>query len=394
MRTYKPKFKDKRGKWKEVGKWWIELRDHNEIVRRFAGFPDKAATEALGQQIQKLISYKVAGLSPDPQMTRWLEQIPSKFQKRFIEVGLLDASRAEASKPLSEHISDFVATIQSRSAEKHAKQTKSYLMKIIQGCGFNFWSEVRASDIENYLGKLREKGLSIKTANYYIGTFRRFSLWMVREKRATEVPSIHTKRAPKYNARAFEQDEFQKLLEAAKRGPTLYGLSGYQRYLLYVLAVESGLRRGELKAITPASFDFKNNTVFVKGQNTKNSDDATQTISVGTAKLFKEHIANKMPNVILFELGLHTADMIRADCKAGSIEVENNRGKLNFHSLRHTCGTFLADKGVHPKTIQTIMRHKDINLTMGLYTHTLKGQVATAINSLPNFTKHKATGTE
>ena len=83
-----------------VSKWWIELRDHNEIIRRFAGFPDKTATEALGQQIQRLMSYKVAGLPPDPQMTRWLEQIPPKLQKRFIEVGLLDASRAEASKTL------------------------------------------------------------------------------------------------------------------------------------------------------------------------------------------------------------------------------------------------------------------------------------------------------
>ena len=210
---------------------------------------------------------------------------------------------------------------------------------------------------------------------------------MVREKRAQEMPNLHAERAPKYRARAFERDEFQKLLLAAKKSPERFGLSGYQRLLLYILAVETGLRRGELRVITPASFDFKSSTVFVEGQNTKNSDDATQTISAGTAKLFKEHIANKMPNVILFELGLHTANMIRIDCEEAGIEVENNKGKLNFHSLRHTCGTFLADKGVHPKVIQEIMRHKDINLTMSRYCHTLRGQCAKAVNSLSDLTK-------
>ena len=137
---------------KKVSKWWIELRDHNEIVRRFAGFRDKAATEGLGQQIERMISYKVAGLPPDPQLSRWLEQIPAKLRKRFIDVGLLDASRAAATKPLREHIADFVKTVRSRSKEKHAKQTRSYLVRIMRDCGLNFWSDVRSSDIENYIG--------------------------------------------------------------------------------------------------------------------------------------------------------------------------------------------------------------------------------------------------
>jgi len=56
----------------------------------------------------------------------------------------------------------------------------------------------------------------------------------------------------------------------------------------------------------------------------------------------------------------------------------------DFHALRHTTGTLLALGGVNPKTAQTLMRHSDINLTMSLYTHTLAGQEAAAIASLPN----------
>jgi putative DNA primase/helicase len=56
----------------------------------------------------------------------------------------------------------------------------------------------------------------------------------------------------------------------------------------------------------------------------------------------------------------------------------------DFHSLRHTAGTLLASSGVHPKVAQSLMRHSDINLTMSLYTHTLRGQESEAVAMLPD----------
>jgi len=82
------------------------------------------------------------------------------------------------------------------------------------------------------------------------------------------------------------------------------------------------------------------------------------------------------------------------------LKVERDGGKLDFHGLRHTFGTLLAASGIHPKTAQQLMRHSDINLTMSRYTHILSGQEATAIESLPDFSKsnsrdsQKATGTD
>lgn len=51
--------------------------------------------------------------------------------------------------------------------------------------------------------------------------------------------------------------------------------------------------------------------------------------------------------------------------------------------LRHTTGSLLA-AGVHPKVIQSIMRHSDINLTMSRYTHILRGQESEAVAKLPD----------
>lgn len=79
--------------------------------------------------------------------------------------------------------------------------------------------------------------------------------------------------------------------------------------------------------------------------------------------------------------------MIQADCEDAGIEIKNHKGKLNFHSLRHTTGSFLAAEGIPPKAIQEVMRHKDINLTMSRYTHLLSEQKRAAVNKMPEFTR-------
>ena len=52
--------------------------------------------------------------------------------------------------------------------------------------------------------------------------------------------------------------------------------------------------------------------------------------------------------------------------------------------------------GVHPKVAQSIMRHKDIDLAMSLYTHTLRGQESEAISKLPDLSRpsKRASGTD
>ncbi len=63
--------------------------------------------------------------------------------------------------------------------------------------------------------------------------------------------------------------------------------------------------------------------------------------------------------------------------------MKNHAGDvLDFHSLRHTCGAWLAINGEQLKVIQTIMRHSSITLTMDTYGHLLPGQESDAIEKL------------
>ena len=169
--------------------------------------------------------------------------------------------------------------------------------------------------------------------------------------------------------------------------------------LLYRFAAQSGLRANEIRFLIVASFDFNNKLVILAEKYTKNRKEATLPLRSDTATMLKELFANKLPQTPAFKLPSqwNMAKMIRIDLANAGVEIDPERGQVCFHSLRHSFGTMLAASGVHPKTAQSLMRHSDINLTMSRYSHVLRGQEATAVESLPNLStpsKGKATGTD
>ena len=79
--------------------------------------------------------------------------------------------------------------------------------------------------------------------------------------------------------------------------------------------------------------------------------------------------------------------------------LNDDSERLDFHALRHTCGAWLALKGVHPNVIQAIMRHSTITLTMDTYGHLFPDQEAEAVARLADLIPRpaieaKATGTD
>ena len=70
--------------------------------------------------------------------------------------------------------------------------------------------------------------------------------------------------------------------------------------------------------------------------------------------------------------------------KSDFLKYQDSHGRFaDFHSLRHTFITNLANAAVAPKTVQTLARHSDIRLTMNVYTHVDRDQQAAALEALP-----------
>ena len=373
---------------KQTKNWYIELRDHRGILRRIPAFGDKPASEALGRKIERLVSFKVAGEQPDPQLSRWLDQIPDKVCKQLVRIGLLDRTRAAAGKTLSEHIDDFQKFL--GGSTHHAKKRSNAIRKIFNACGFKNWNDISASKVWNYLVEQRDSGaLAQRTFNDRVGAVKHFCRWMVRDRRATESPvgylKTETVTENVHERRPLEPDQVRRLLETTKFAPKRFKLTGPERAMLYRLAIETGLRRNELKSLTVSCFDLDAKTVTLKPRSTKNKKNAKLPLRPDTVKQLQPFLAVKTSDAQVFDVPINTADMIKADeADAGIPYVDSEGRHADFHALRHTTGSWLAANNVHPKVAQAIMRHSDINLSMSRYSHVMEGQEAEAVARLPD----------
>jgi hypothetical protein len=163
--------------------------------------------------------------------------------------------------------------------------------------------------------------------------------------------------------------------------------------------------------------------VTCKAGNTKNRKLARLYLTRDVADPLAAHVATKAPGAPVFAMPHvgNAARMFKADMEAARrawleaaqgpeerlqreqsdfLAVVNHDGEhADFHCLRHTCGAWLAMAGNHPKTVQSIMRHASITMTMDTYGHLFPGQEADAIAKLPKMMENEpelsaATGTD
>lgn len=393
MRIFKQQYKTKSGRMKQCSKYYIELKDHLGVLRKYPGFSDKRLTFALGSRIELLTAFKRAGQPPDAQICEWLQGISKKLSDRLAKIGLIDMNRVAAGRPLIEHLNDYRLSI--GDITQHARTSYSALKKIFSECKFVYWSDVQASRLYNHLINLRTKNkISQRTFNKWLKACRAFCSWMVQDRRASESPISHLRPVTitirEVDRRALEDSELKRLLDTTATGPKRYGMRGYERYLLYRFAVESGFRAGEIRSLVVRNFDFINRTVTIQAGSSKRKRQDVQVLKPDTTELLKEFLKNKTPEVKAFggtykHLTSRTGEMIRADLAAAGIPYEDESGRIfDFHGLRHQTGTMLARAGVHPRDAMEFMRHSSIEITMKYYTHLRKGAEVETAAKLPD----------
>jgi len=403
MRLFKATYRDREGNVKQSRKWYIDFEDHLGIRRRWPGFTDKKATEDFGRQVERLIGVKSAGEQPEGDLSRWLECLPDGIRKKISDIGLLKKERAAGGKMLTEHLKDFHACLKNRgNTEGYADTTKQRARRIIEGCSFKTWHDINVAKVEKFLAELREngslkhkkkkQGLSISSSNYHLKALKAFCRWMIENGRASDSPilrlkKLNTKTDQRHERRALSADEVRRLLEVARGGSEYLGITGPERAMIYRLAVETGLRANELRTLTVSAFDLKKGEVQVKASFSKHRREDFIPLRKETARDMKNFLRGKLPNAKAFTVPDKPFLMLKSDLEAAGIPYVDESGKYaDFHSLRHTTGSLLAQRGVHPKVIQKILRHSDINLTMNRYTHIFRGQESQAIESMPDLT--------
>jgi len=347
--------------------WYIKYRDAEGIERRVKGYKDKVATQQRAAQLER--------------------------EAELGSSGVVDRYKEHRARPLREHLEDFRQTLLAKGNTKgYVDTVLARLTRIIEGCKFTRWDDIQASQVQKYLASLRdgENGISAQTFNFYLQAIKQFCKWIVQDQRAIESPVRHLKGLNvkvdrRHDRRALEPEQVKHLLATTAAAPKRFGMTGPQRTMLYRLAIETGLRAKELRSLKVSSFDLDGCTVTVRAGYSKRKRQDVLPLRPDTAAVLREFLSDKLPEAKAFKVPYKTANMLKADLTVAGIPyVDEAERYADFHALRHTTGSWLAANGVHPKVAQAIMRHSDINLTMGRYTHTLRGQEAEAVQSLPD----------
>ena len=180
---------------------------------------------------------------------------------------------------------------------------------------------------------------------------------------------------------------------------------------LYVVAVTTGMRRGELLGLRWTDIDLDGAARLRVGRQLQRMRDGSGLQFV-TPKGGKGRTI-RLPVCTVEELKAHRARQAEEKLKAGSLyedgglvfatevgmplepsNIDRRSFKpllekaglpdMRFHDLRHTCATVLLSEGVNAKFVQELLGHADIKLTLGTYSHFLPSmgdQTALAMES-------------
>lgn len=388
--------------------WHVQYFDHTGRRRtKSTKTSDKKAAERIGNKYEAEAALRRERVI-DPRLERIYEQ---------------------AAKPLAGHLDAFGDAMRSRAGAAHIKATRKFCDAVAE---FNDWKllrDVEPDGANRFIVAMFDSGSSARTVASYVQAAKSFTKWAVKSGRLSSDPLAtvtkpSTDGDPRVVRRYLSQDEYRWLDATCRQSCTAWGMSGQERALLYALAIQTGLRSAELRSLTRGKLHLAANPPFVtvEAKRTKNSKPARQYIQPELAAELRSHSATKLAGAAVFNMPARedVAEMLRDDMalarerwlatsQAGQERIEadasdflrpldSEGATLDFHALRHTCASWLIQAGADVKTVQAVMRHSDIKLTLDRYGHLYPGSEAAAVAMVRDafLAPHaaKATGTD
>jgi integrase len=158
---------------------------------------------------------------------------------------------------------------------------------------------------------------------------------------------------------------------------------------MYMIAQRTGLRRGELRTLTPSSFGLDESPpiVVVSGADSKRRKKDVLPLSANLARTVYSYLETRDQKNLIWpgSWWRRSAEMLRNDLEESGIDPIAEDGRVvDFHGQRVTFITGLARAGVHPAVAQKLARHSDVNLTLKTYTRLQLTELLNAVESLPS----------
>jgi len=270
---------------------------------------------------------------------------------------------------LSELIYDYMSNVYSG---KYPKAEQGKLNVWLINLGDLFIDSITVNNISDALVNI-SIGKANATINRYKAAISVVFTYACRQYNLASNPVqlIPSKREDNHRVRYLSTLERERLLKACKEA------TWSKLYLLVLIAITTGARRGELLGLRWNDIDFERQTAYV--QTTKNGQPKVLPL---TANAVKELIKFRQQDDSLVFNSEIKPD--KAFCFNKQWEKALKTSKVEdftFHCLRHTCASYLAQSGASLLEIADVLGHKQISVTKR-YAHLCIDHKEKLINSV------------
>ena len=181
------------------------------------------------------------------------EAMLEKIKTELSSYGVFKPSAIKLKDWMDEWLTLYLPNIEATTRAGYEERIKNRIFPYLGNIPLNC---LTTKEIQQWVNKLSEEGLSPKTVKNVFLNIKSALDKAVVLKMITANPceGVELPKMEKYQAEVYDTEEISKLLEVAK---------GTDMYLLAILEIFTGLRRGELVALEWSDIDLESGTVNI-----------------------------------------------------------------------------------------------------------------------------------
>jgi integrase len=152
---------------------------------------------------------------------------------------------------------------------------------------------------------------------------------------------------------------------------------------LVLVALNTGLRRGELFSLRWADLDFDHAMLTVRSAASKSGDSRRVPLNaeaLGVLKAWKKQAKPASAEALVFP-GNNGARLTNVNKSWATLCKLAKVTNFRFHDLRHTFASKLVQRGTDLNTVRALMGHADLKMTLR-YSHLAPDNLAAAVAKL------------
>jgi len=221
--------------------------------------------------------------------------------------------------------------------------------------------------VRQYLAGLHRRDGKPYSPYYLDQVFRSlntFFAWIVREGGLEVSPMLRVRRprVPQRKSPRLSLEEVERLLEAIKRGR-----NAARDLAMICLAVDSGLRRGEIMGLRLDGVDLERATVRVLGKGSKERDVPIGGVTVTALAAWLALRPAVAAGQVFITSGGGPFTVNGIQTMMHRLKKRAGLPRLRWHLLRHTFANHFINGGGPLRMLQKILGHASVTTTASIY---------------------------